>query len=71
MNSRQQSLLNVPPQLFPSHNNHQLRGQLYQTTTRITLGQGESLFTQCETFHCSQPDLKKACEERVHKESQN
>lgn len=38
MDSRQKSFLNVPPQLFSSHHNHQLRGQLNQTASRVALG---------------------------------
>lgn len=39
MDSRQQCFLNVSPELFSCHNNHQLCGQLNQTTSRVTLGQ--------------------------------
>lgn len=35
---RDQSLLDVPPHLFPSHHNHQLGRQLNQTATRVALG---------------------------------
>ncbi|KAF3854927.1 hypothetical protein F7725_022982, partial [Dissostichus mawsoni] len=35
--SRDQSFLDVSPHLFTRHNDHQLRGQLNQTATRVTL----------------------------------
>lgn len=53
LDSRQQGLLNVPPQLFSCHNNHQLRGQLNQTASRVTLGQQEvfSLYNTLSLTH--------------------
>lgn len=41
MDSRQQGFLNVPPELFSCHNDHQLCGELNQTASRVTLGQQE------------------------------
>lgn len=56
MDLRQQSLLYVSPQLFPSHDDHQLSGQLYQAATRITLEGGESLIYI--KLKCSTADLR-------------
>lgn len=66
MDSREQSLLNVPPHLFPSHDDHQLCGQLNQTATRITLGQGESLFYMKPSVFPTRRE--RACEKMIRNE---
>lgn len=48
--SRQQCFLNVPPQLFSSHDDHQLCAQLNQTASGVTLGQQEVFAFISHTF---------------------
>ena len=52
---RQQCFLDVSPQLFSHHNDHQLGGKLYQTAARVTLTHRQTpavkilIYTQCRT----------------------